>query len=1090
MFKKTVVAALISTLAIQSVSAADYAGTQVSFQLLSQARANAQQAAAILASEVVDDVDGYPLPPGMLLLQGGPSGGGLIPLTSSAPKTDGTRAKLGYCVWDNGTSTAAPGRISGSNSLSVPVLAVIAPGGDGAFATTCAHIQTGTPAQGDDLVFSYSTAQLRAMYSLYIGASLPDAAALLSISSSALRDGELRLIKSDNTLRRWDSATASWIEVVGGSAPGQEQQILDLTKIASGTAATPSVAFLDSASATGLFYTGSGVGFSVGGVQVGSFSSTGLATSGITASGNISADGSLVVAGPTTLGGLLTANGGVQTSTISATGDVNIAGLLSANGGLTTSTFTSTGDGVVGGALNVTNLLTASSGISTTTIAASGRVATSQLLLSNLISDPEGTNGLLAYRADLGKLRLFNGSRWININDGGTFNADSGGNLVTSNVSGVRTVGSTPTTRDGITRNILMGEDAGKNLHGQGPGSSWANNNLAFGFNALMSSTTLANNYGTNNTALGSESLLLNSTGSYNLAAGYQALRSNTTGSYNIAIGYRAGATIGTANNNIAIGQNALMTTFQGAGNVALGFNALTANISGASNIALGESALGANLSGIGNFAAGVQSLVANRTGHYNMALMNRALESVTSGDGNLAIGQGAGSGLRTGFQNIFIGKNSGGFLDTVTSNGRGQNNVMIGESAGFYASNQSSGVVAIGTFAGFGLRFNGFSRNNAVGESSQFGSPTTANNIGVDNNSFGYRALFGVSSGSRNTAVGTSAGETITIGSDNTLIGYQARVNDPLGTFRTGIGSGVLVSSNNTVVLGRAASDVTVIGAVSADTTTAGFGRLQVTGNITPGTDNSFALGSSARRWSAVFSANGTIQTSDSRLKTNVVNIEPGEALAMVTALRSVRYNWTNPNDGPNRKIGFIAQELAKILPEAVYLPQDETGFLGVNYAEIVPALAGAIQAQQLTLGKIEVTSVGLRVNGEFEASILKAKSAEVEKLKAREIEAERIKTASIEAGKVTSGESQIAGGAGCQAIFALVSGAVYEVRSMADSGGWATMRIGMSATGPVIQAREASKDSALDLNVVGNSVCASAAAGQRARASWLRVM
>lgn len=43
-----------------------------------------------------------------------------------------------------------------------------------------------------------------------------------------------------------------------------------------------------------------------------------------------------------------------------------------------------------------------------------------------------------------------------------------------------------------------------------------------------------------------------------------------------------------------------------------------------------------------------------------------------------------------------------------------------------------------------------------------------------------------------------------------------------------------------------------------------------------------------------------------------------------------------------------------------------------------------------------------------------------------------------------------------------------VNEVHCMSDSGGWATMRTSMSAFGPVIQAREASEDAALNLDVL----------------------
>ncbi|HMP91586.1 MAG TPA: hypothetical protein PKD90_01855 [Phnomibacter sp.] len=47
--------------------------------------------------------------------------------------------------------------------------------------------------------------------------------------------------------------------------------------------------------------------------------------------------------------------------------------------------------------------------------------------------------------------------------------------------------------------------------------------------------------------------------------------------------------------------------------------------------------------------------------------------------------------------------------------------------------------------------------------------------------------------------------------------------------------------------------------------------GGSRFTGKIIPETDNAFTLGESGRRWSQVWSATGTIQTSDASLKTNI---------------------------------------------------------------------------------------------------------------------------------------------------------------------------------------------------------------------------
>ena len=67
-----------------------------------------------------------------------------------------------------------------------------------------------------------------------------------------------------------------------------------------------------------------------------------------------------------------------------------------------------------------------------------------------------------------------------------------------------------------------------------------------------------------------------------------------------------------------------------------------------------------------------------------------------------------------------------------------------------------------------------------------------------------------------------------------------------------------------------------------------AGFGTA---GNFQPISDNAYSLGVSGSRWSAVWAANGTIQTSDSREKTDIANTDLG--LDFVMALRPVKFRW-----------------------------------------------------------------------------------------------------------------------------------------------------------------------------------------------------
>ena len=89
---------------------------------------------------------------------------------------------------------------------------------------------------------------------------------------------------------------------------------------------------------------------------------------------------------------------------------------------------------------------------------------------------------------------------------------------------------------------------------------------------------------------------------------------------------------------------------------------------------------------------------------------------------------------------------------------------------------------------------------------------------------------------------------------------------------------------------------------------------------------------------------ADGTIvdSTSDERLKENISPIN--NALDKVKALKGVYYNWKDKETmGTNKCVGLIAQEVQKIIPEAVF-QNPATGYYGVQYAELVSVLINAI--------------------------------------------------------------------------------------------------------------------------------------------------
>ncbi|MBC7904909.1 MAG: tail fiber domain-containing protein [Gemmatimonadaceae bacterium] len=126
---------------------------------------------------------------------------------------------------------------------------------------------------------------------------------------------------------------------------------------------------------------------------------------------------------------------------------------------------------------------------------------------------------------------------------------------------------------------------------------------------------------------------------------------------------------------------------------------------------------------------------------------------------------------------------------------------------------------------------------------------------------------------------------------------------------------------------------------------------KLTVAGITAPSTNGTFSLGTNAARWSQVWSANGVIQTSDARLKTNITSLEYG--LTELLQMQPVSYNWKDKKDA-KAKIGLIAQDIRKIIPEVVKGDESKEK-LGMNYAELVTVLINALKTQQKQLENLK---------------------------------------------------------------------------------------------------------------------------------------
>ena len=89
---------------------------------------------------------------------------------------------------------------------------------------------------------------------------------------------------------------------------------------------------------------------------------------------------------------------------------------------------------------------------------------------------------------------------------------------------------------------------------------------------------------------------------------------------------------------------------------------------------------------------------------------------------------------------------------------------------------------------------------------------------------------------------------------------------------------------------------------------------------------------------WGGTFSATTLKATSDKRKKTNIT-----ETSADLSAIKAYRYKFKEPSEvDKGFHVGLIAQEVEKILPEAV--SKDEKGFLTLDYNAVVAVLVDEV--------------------------------------------------------------------------------------------------------------------------------------------------
>ncbi len=568
------------------------------------------------------------------------------------------------------------------------------------------------------------------------------------------------------------------------------------------------------------------------------------------------------------------------------------------------------------------------------------------------------------------------------------------------------------------SNNVFMGVGAGQ-YHDLGESNVYIGNSAGKGTVTGMT----PNGQGEDNVFIGTEAGMNNSTGYQNTYLGKNAGRSNTTnfgnvylGSYageentksgNTFVGMQAGRyadAVGGGASNTFVGYTAGRSTY-GSFNTTVGMSSGVIGESGQDNTYLGHTAGYNTPHGDGNVyvgkGAGYGSAVGGNPGSDNVYL-GKSSGYNSTGSGNVFIGKDAGFS-ETGSNLLYI-ENSSSASPLIYGNFTA-NTLQINGTFTFNAGTNSVSMPTTRGTNGYVLTTNGAGSTSWTNTANLDGDWTVSG-------SNMYSAVSG------NVGIGTT--------SPDCKLDIEGTGGDALKVYHGTNGHGLVVDpwnstisavnidpteANQSIYFGRdiAASQWIFqsgnvgIGTTTVDTKlevegvirvsesvwpTAGYGlelaysssvgyiqsynrdmaswrTLRLGGDVQPVADNQFSFGSSANRWVDVWAVDGTINTSDKRMKENIKSISYG--LETIKQLTPVEFTWIN-NPERGKKIGFIAQDLQLIIPEAVY-SDEHSDILGINYAEIIPVAIKAIQEQQILIDSQTVKIENLeKQNSELE--------------------------------------------------------------------------------------------------------------------------
>ncbi len=351
---------------------------------------------------------------------------------------------------------------------------------------------------------------------------------------------------------------------------------------------------------------------------------------------------------------------------------------------------------------------------------------------------------------------------------------------------------------------------------------------------------------------------------------------------------------------------------------------------------------------------------------------------------GSYTTNSSPGGGIHYGSENVLSGNGTGeqyGVHNTISNTGNathvGVQNVLSGTGSGYQSGVISKFSAGNGNLTGYWTEFNGslgngnqiaaynsyFTggngilagaytdiRNTVTGTGSQYGTFTANDSPGNGAHYGNFNQMTGTGTGAKygtyNSIPAATGGTHYGVYSDAQKVGSYAGYF--LGNFAVDANTLYVDAVNNRVGIGTNAPATSVhITQGTTNVNTSGL-RLQHNSNgnywtfYTAPTNNLwFAYNGTLASW---IQPNGTYNTSDKRLKTNIKGMS--SVLERVMKLNPVSYQYIS-DENHKETIGFLAQEVEPLFPESVAFESDYE-YYGLKYDDFGVIAIKAIQEQQ----------------------------------------------------------------------------------------------------------------------------------------------